>query len=380
MVLLTYCLLIYQPAETIVMFKSWNLSLLVKSLRDQLNHFICIYKIFLWFTKRRQILNILKGLQSQEFMYEKYNKYNPGKILYKYKTKSDRWSKLFLYGVNGICFNMTLSVLYVYIFKYRDYSSEDEEGNLIYTQKLPVTLITPFKQNTRLGFILHFIFMILPLDIYGWIIIGLDTLFTSILNCITAHVLILNGAFETIRPRCLTRLKLNNRNLSSIDMKTLHNEMLKEQNKCIRHLQKLIRISGKVEEIYNVQTLGQVMISLFEMCFCLFLLTLSFDSSFGNELTYLFSTALQLLLYCWFGNGITEASAAIPSALFKGDWLDASLKFKKSMLITMTRMKKPISFTIAKFTPLAFTTFLSMARVAYSFFTVLRSGVFESPE
>lgn len=39
------------------------------------------------------------------------------------------------------------------------------------------------------------------------------------------------------------------------------------------HIFVLFRVSKEVEEIYNFQTCVQVMISLFEMCFCLFLLS-----------------------------------------------------------------------------------------------------------
>jgi hypothetical protein len=31
------------------------------------------------------------------------------------------------------------------------------------------------------------------------------------------------------------------------------------------------------------------------------------DQSIGSEITYLFGTSLELLMYCWFGNRITEA-------------------------------------------------------------------------
>lgn len=37
----------------------------------------------------------------------------------------------------------------------------------------------------------------------------------------------------------------------------------------------------------------------------------SFDENFGPEFTYLFSTAFELLLYCWFGNSVTEAVSAL---------------------------------------------------------------------
>nr|XP_022917888.1 putative odorant receptor 92a [Onthophagus taurus] len=260
---------------------------------------------------------------------------------------------------------MALSVFYVYIFKSNDYYVTLNDGTIIYNQKLPVTLSTPFNQNTRISVLFHFLFELIALDIYGWIIIGLDSLFTCMLSCITAQFWILGGAFETIKPRCLKRLNLDDNNeIHYPDI--LNREMMMEINKCIKHLQKLIEICERLEKIYNFQTLGQEHDKFFFK---------SFNESFGNEFTYLFSTSFELLLYCWFGNDVIDASNAISGSIFSGDWLGATKSFKKSMIITMIRMNTPIYFTIAKFTPLAFNTFLSMARIAYSFYTVLKSGV-----
>lgn len=62
-----------------------------------------------------------------------------------------------------------------------------------------------------------------------------------------------------------------------------------------------------MESIYNGQTFFQTFISLCEMCFCLYLLSETIDQNIGNEITYLIATGFELLMYCWFGNNITEA-------------------------------------------------------------------------
>ncbi|XP_017779792.1 PREDICTED: putative odorant receptor 92a [Nicrophorus vespilloides] len=307
--------------------------------------------------------------------YEELGFFDASKIIKKHKKEADVWILLFLVFVNTICVNMCIAVCYSFFFKYQDLYAEDN-GKIVYAQKLPVIIVTPFEMVTRTSFILHFVFEILPLDIYAWMIVGLDGLFTSLMSCIAAHFCVLQEALRTIRPRCLKRLFLANNENTIYDSNQLNAEMLEEMKKCILHLQMLIKSSAILEKIYNIQTCGQVMVSLFEMCFCLYLLTSSLDADVGSELTYLVSTSFELLLYCWFGNGVTEASVAIPDAIFKGDWLSSSREFKSCMLITMIRMRRPIYMTIGKFTPLTFTVFLSIGRAAYSFFTVLKSSSF----
>lgn len=305
-ILVFYSVCLYLPTEIAVLFDSWSLGVLVRSFRDMLNHLICLYKMFTWFRKRKQILEVIEILQSKEYTtYEEVDDYSPVDILKKHKKESDNWMKLFLVGVNAICINMCLSVLYVFIFDYETQYVE-KDGKLIYDQKLPVTIRIPFERTSRTSVLLSFVFEIIPLDIYAWIIVGLDTLFTGLMSCVGAHLVILQGAFRTIRKRCLKKLNMESA-MFLHDPETLNKEMMKEMRKCIRHLQCLIKVSDKIENIYNLQTCGQVLVSLFEMCFCLFLLSTAFNESFGPEFTYLFSTSFELLLYCWFGNEVTEA-------------------------------------------------------------------------
>lgn len=169
---LVFCVCIYQPAESAVLFLNFEPIVFVRCLRDQLNHFFCIYKLLLWFRKRKTIVNIMNSLQGGEFVYENCSDFRPEEIMERYKLQSDRWAKMFLFGVNFICFNMFLSVAYVFVFESDGQYRVTENGNLIYDQKLPVNLRTPFSKSTKLGFMLHFIFEIVALDVYGWGIIG----------------------------------------------------------------------------------------------------------------------------------------------------------------------------------------------------------------
>lgn len=87
----------------------------------------------------------------------------------------------------------------------------------------------------------------------------------------------------------------------------------------------------------------------------------------------------QLYMYCWYGNQVTQAvmvlerttvsivivlsylqSSLIRNAMFESDWLSEGDYFKKCVLLTLTRMMKPIGLTIGKFTPLTLTTFLTV--------------------
>ncbi|CAH1371025.1 unnamed protein product [Tenebrio molitor] len=246
---------------------------------------------------------------------------------------------------------MLLGSLYVFLFM-GDQQYDVSGGKELYQQKLPVNIITPFGTETRSKYFFTLMYTIIPVTYLVWIIVTLDALFMALMSCISAHLNVLGGAFKTLHPRCverITRCKLNSKNLE--------HEVDKEMIKCIQHLQTLLRVSEQLESIYNVQT-------FFQAC--------TIDQSIGSEITYLFGTSLELLMYCWFGNRITEASMKLSYSIYEADWLSAKLSTRKKMILTMTRMTKPIYVTIGKITPLTLNTFLTMARGAYSFFTFLK--------
>lgn len=173
---IVYCVLLYQPTESAVMFQTWDFLIIVRSLRDQFNHLICIYKLYVWFTKRKLILYIIKMLQSKRFVYDDDEYINAKEIIRKHKRVAEFWAKIFLLGVNFICLNMCFSVLYLFIFRSNEQYKMDDTGNLIYAQDLYATIITPFKITKKVTYILTFLFEILALDIYGWMIIGMHEL------------------------------------------------------------------------------------------------------------------------------------------------------------------------------------------------------------
>ncbi|RZC43198.1 7tm 6 domain containing protein [Asbolus verrucosus] len=171
-----------------------------------------------------------------------------------------------------------------------------KDGQKIYNQPQPVVIVSPFGSGTRPKFFATFIHTIICLTFLAWMIVGRLT----------------------------------------------------------------ILVAEKLESIYNVQTLFQTFISLGEMCFCLYILSETNDQNVGNELTYLIATGFELLLYCWFGDRITEASIEVSYSLYDSDWFSTNLSFRKQIIFTMTRMKRPIYVTIGKITPLTFNTFLTV--------------------
>ncbi|CAH1102585.1 unnamed protein product [Psylliodes chrysocephalus] len=82
---------------------------------------------------------------------------------------------------------------------------------------------------------------------------------------------------------------------------------------------------------------------------------------------------IQLFLICWSGNRITVAADHITSCLYESNWFSCSERFKKSMLLTMIRMKRPLYLSIGKFSPLTLSTVMVVCRGSFSYFTMFKS-------
>ncbi|KAJ8936710.1 hypothetical protein NQ318_020322 [Aromia moschata] len=64
----------------------------------------------------------------------------------------------------------------------------------------------------------------------------------------------------------------------------------------------------------------------------------------------LFCTELQIVHY----------ANKISTSVYECDWLAADTKFKKSMILTLARLQKPIYLTAGNFAPLTLATFVGV--------------------
>lgn len=94
------------------------------------------------------------------------------------------------------------------------------------------------------------------------------------MGCIGAHLLVLEGAIRTIQPRCAKKLHFNVETITRYQKVILDKEMQKEMKKCTKHLQTILNICQHLEDTYYLQNLLQTIISLIEICFSLYLLSM----------------------------------------------------------------------------------------------------------
>ncbi|CAH0560046.1 unnamed protein product [Brassicogethes aeneus] len=263
--------------------QSRELTELIKHSRDHLNHVAGTAKLVAFIFMRKQFYEIFRILKSYDFSYEDYPGFDCTKIVKNQLKTCHNWIKLFYTLMYIIAVSIWIGEHYKIFTTY--------------------SVVHDFGTVWKMVVVLNF--SVIGLISLGWITLGFDVIFTTMCSCITAHIKILQGAFRTIRPRCLMRLNLSNQNYLH-DPEELQKETMEEMKRCIKHLQAIIEASEKVEYVYNKQALVQTMISLLEICFSLYLSSIG-DEDIAMNVSYLLATLFQLLIYCWHGNELTLA-------------------------------------------------------------------------
>ncbi|XP_017777958.1 PREDICTED: odorant receptor 4-like [Nicrophorus vespilloides] len=329
-----------------------DLTDLVKNLNMSVSFLLTFFKVAVWFVRRKEILNIMTILQSTSNSFENAPEFDPKRIVDKEQKIKDALTKTFFvlaFTVPTSACLLTLGTVIV---------SDD------FSFKLPYRSYVPFNyRSSKFAYSVALVYQCFALLSCGTITVGFDMLFTSLVSFTSAHLQILQGAFRTIKIRCV-----NHRT------KNVRKDMEREMIKCVKHLQLIVGICDALENIFTYLILLQMVVSLVVFCTCLYLISTMPITSLGNEIAYMLAIENQLAVYCYAGNKLTSRGEEIPFAIYESDWFGATKRYKNDMIMTMIRMGKPIYLTAGKFTVLTLSTFVTIGRGSYSLLAMLKNS------
>lgn len=240
---ITYSVIIYTPSEFIILKTSLrDFNDFIKNINMSMTHLLAIIKILIWFTKRNEIINMIRTLKNASSMYESTNDYRPIDIIKKDKIEANRYTKTFLLFASFVSISSLINTLLNMMFT--NPSSDviifnNITNETIYNYKLSYFSYIPwnYKKSTVI-YIITLIYQFFPTFNMAFIIVGFDMLFTTIVSYTSSQLLVLHGAFRTIRVRCLKRLGIDDKSHNVLhNSKQLNDEMTKELKNCIKHLQ-----------------------------------------------------------------------------------------------------------------------------------------------
>ncbi|CAF4879855.1 unnamed protein product [Pieris macdunnoughi] len=88
---------------------------------------------------------------------------------------------------------------------------------------------------------------------------------------------------------------------------------------------------------------------------------------------YLMALIAQLFLYCWHSNTVLYRSLKLDDGVYGSAWWSHGVKIRRCVLLLGGQLNKTIVFTAGPFTRLTLSTFVTILKGSYSYYTLLNS-------
>lgn len=216
-----------------------NFAILIEVLSVSFTIFLAAVKTSFWLIKGEKIKMIMNRLETDTFDCEKIDDFDPESMLKRAKRSGIKYACLLLFFshlVLGLGYIPVMSLACWYYFNNLQISNVQTFKTLPYYTHIPVDHDTPLK------YIFACLLQCVPMYLYVNAFVGVDSLFMNLMNFIATRMLILQGAFRTMRKRCLKKIignDLTPDNLHNSD--EMEEYMMSDMKKCIQHLQLLLR-------------------------------------------------------------------------------------------------------------------------------------------
>lgn len=373
MIVLLHCL--YQPAEfAMIPYTMRDLNLLVEHVGMIATHMMGVIKYYIIFYNYKKLRGVIDILDREEFKYEDSGDYKPGETMAQCRKYSNYICIMFFW----IGTLVPVSKQFDSLLKFIHEGDMVDAGNYTCQDMLPYFSYFPFYIETTRRCQLAFLLQTIPMIWYVYSVISGDCAFGCYCIAFRGHFVNLRGAFLTVTERCTARLGLPEDYdvLHVEENPALQREIKLEMRRMTIHLQTMIDVCNTFEDVVNVLTLCQTLTSMFLIVSCLYMISEEpfMSPVFIAEAEYVGAGMIQLFVYCVFGNEMTESSGAVAGGIYESKWYYFSQGEKRTMLINMLRLQVPIQFTTGKFAVLTLSTFVSIVKGSYSYFTFLKQS------
>ncbi|XP_050557511.1 odorant receptor 94a-like [Spodoptera frugiperda] len=235
-----------------------------------------------------------------------------------------------------------------------------------------VYIYTPFETVSWTGYSFSVMMEILPLPWTGFGHLGIDCLIATyyaqaevqlkIIKYNLEHLFDTDGAFDGT---------LNGRRIFYVDQ--LDRDLRGRFVHLVQRYAAVTWYTKEVSKIFNHALAFEFFSSAAVLCMVTFKMSYTpmFSLAFAFFTVMLGVLLMQVLLYCYFGNMVQYESDSIITSVYLSDWLSASPRFRRDLLIAMQRWSKSITPRVSGIIPLSLATYVSVLRSAYSLFAVL---------
>ncbi|XP_025200888.1 odorant receptor 4-like [Melanaphis sacchari] len=157
--------------------------------------------------------------------------------------------------------------------------------------------------------------------------------------------------------------------------KTTEQKLLDHVKSCVMLHHRLIDFKDQLNESYGYIILLELMFST--LYFCLSAFNMIFVGNkfvIAKGLLTLSNYLAELFIFCMFGSMVEDAHVGLLRASYSAEWYTQSVRFRRSLMMIMSRTQTSLQLTIGKVFIANLPLFLSVLKVSYSGVNALRAA------
>ncbi|XP_047533644.1 odorant receptor Or1-like [Vanessa atalanta] len=235
--------------------------------------------------------------------------------------------------------------------------------------QLPLRAWYPYDTSKTPTYQLTYAHQTIAVSLAAAINICLDTLVTSLICQCRCRLRLLALSLRTL----CHDLDVSEKGAMTDASSTIVSERL--QNCVVRH-QTVLAQTKLLQNCFSASIFAQFCVSMIIICVTAYQLAFVRESTslarVISMVAYLTVMMLQVFLYCYQGNQLVEESEGVSGAAYECPWYILNIPIRRSLLLVMTRTRRAARLTAAGFTELSLSSFMSIIKASYTFFTVLQ--------
>uniref|UniRef100_A0A182WR07 Uncharacterized protein n=1 Tax=Anopheles minimus TaxID=112268 RepID=A0A182WR07_9DIPT len=307
-------------------------------------------------TKRTKIINLINEIQAEWIEYQKSEHPEIQRLITATAKKTRIFVIIYTSAFVFICLEYASMPLFKLVFL-----SVFSKSPSNYTITMPYPSRFFYSTDSTTSFGLTYFFIMIAVYLLALTLSGFDSLFAALAMHITTMFKFLKIEIDQLG------LDLH----AGMNRAEIHAKL---KRIILKHKTNLSLIE-QLEDGFSFYLMVQFLISSIVVCVVLYELTIVFgwNEDTIKTLTYLPGAILQLYLFCWYAQNITEEASLVSDHIYNIPWYLSDPALQKTILTLMVKAQKPTGVTASKFYMVTLQSFQRITSTSYSYFTLLQT-------
>ncbi|XP_053667446.1 odorant receptor 13a [Anopheles marshallii] len=306
--------------------------------------------------KREKIINLINELQAEWIEYQKSEHIEIQRLITATAKKTRMFVIIYTTGFVVICLEYASLPLFKFVFH-----SIFNNNQSNYTITIPYSSRFFYSTESTTSFALTYFFIMIAVYLLALTLSGFDSLFATLAMHITTMFKFLKIEIDQLE------LDLH----AGTNRAEVHAKL---KQIILKHKSNLSLID-QLEDGFSFYLMVQFLTSSIVVCVVLYNLTIVFgwNEDTIKTVTYLPGAILQLYIFCWYAQNITEEASLVADHIYNIPWYLSDPALQKTILTLMVKAQKPAGVTASKFYMVTLQSFQRITSTSYSYFTLLQT-------